>query len=144
MIVNSTSITRSASAATAATSSSSSQALSGTKGLGKDDFLKLLIAQMKNQDPMNPTQDKEFIAEMAQFQSLESMKSVDTGIKALLDMQQLSQASSLIGKTVTATNSSDGSAISGRVSEVTLQSGVAILKIGDTHVPLQNVTKVTA
>ena len=50
------------------------------KQLGKDDFLKLLITQLTQQDPTNPMKDQDFIAQMAQFSSLEQMKNISSGI----------------------------------------------------------------
>ncbi|HRY47456.1 MAG TPA: flagellar hook capping FlgD N-terminal domain-containing protein [Candidatus Paceibacterota bacterium] len=63
------------------------------KTLGQDDFLKLLVAQMSNQDPMSPKNDTDFIAQMAQFSALEQSKSIQT------DMSRL-QATSLLGQQV--------------------------------------------
>ncbi|MBO9540979.1 hypothetical protein J7643_10350 [bacterium] len=68
--------------------------------LGKNDFLKLLVTQLRFQDPMNPMEDKEFIAQMAQFSSLEEMQNLSKTLSQQADLGQLSQASSLIGKTV--------------------------------------------
>ncbi|KMK77221.1 flagellar hook assembly protein FlgD [Alkalihalobacillus pseudalcaliphilus] len=71
--------------------------------LGKDDFLKLLIAQMQNQDPTNPMDDREFIAQMAQFSSLEQMTNMNQSIQYLADTQitqSLVTHSELIGKNV--------------------------------------------
>ncbi len=66
---------------------------SGTSTLGMDDFLKLLAAQLANQDMMNPSSDTEFIAQMAQFSSLQSMDS-------LAKMTMMNQSTALVGKTV--------------------------------------------
>ncbi|MCK0470757.1 flagellar hook assembly protein FlgD [Halalkalibacter sp. APA_J-10(15)] len=71
--------------------------------LGKDDFLKLLITQLQNQDPSNPMDDREFIAQMAQFSSLEQMTNMNQAMQYSVHLQQsqsLVQHSELIGKTV--------------------------------------------
>ncbi|MCR8630809.1 MULTISPECIES: flagellar hook capping FlgD N-terminal domain-containing protein [Paenibacillus] len=70
--------------------------------LGKDEFLKILMTQLKNQDPMEPLQDKEFIAQMAQFTSVEQLTNMNTEMKNL--RQTLGFASGLIGKEISWTN----------------------------------------
>ncbi len=67
--------------------------------LGKDDFLKLLIAQLTHQDPLEPVSDTEFIAQMAQFSTLEQMTNVAKGVESLLSVTKLN-AQSYIGKEV--------------------------------------------
>jgi len=77
--------------------------------LGKDAFLKLLVVQLQNQDPLNPLDDKEFIAQLAQFSSLEQMTNVADGIKSLTEktaQQDMLSAVNYIGKDVTASGSS--------------------------------------
>src|SRR5699024_496451 len=72
--------------------------------LGKDDFLKILIAQLQNQDTSNPMDDREFIEQMAQFSSIEQMKNMNTAIQQIVNLQSsqsLVQHSELIGKKVT-------------------------------------------
>ncbi|MBD3109440.1 flagellar hook assembly protein FlgD [Bacillus sp. AGMB 02131] len=71
--------------------------------LGKDAFLKILMAQLQNQDPMNPMEDKDFIAQMAQFSSLEQMTNMVTSFEKLANSQAQSQMiaySDFAGKTV--------------------------------------------
>ncbi len=71
-----------------------------SQSLGKDDFLKLLIAQMSNQDPTSPIEDTQFIAQMAQFSSLEQMTNMNESFGKMAVMLTSSQAASTIGRTV--------------------------------------------
>lgn len=76
----------------------------GSSTLGKDDFLRLLMTQLQNQDPTNPMQDTEFIAQMAQFTSLEQLTNLNSTFKDFIDQQQQSQLISynqFIGKEIT-------------------------------------------
>ncbi|MBK3494386.1 flagellar hook assembly protein FlgD [Viridibacillus sp. YIM B01967] len=81
----------------------SNQKQTGNSPLGKDAFLKLLITQLQNQDPTNPMDDKQFIAQMAQFSSLEQMTNMTTALEELTQVQQQSQLiqfNSFIGKDI--------------------------------------------
>lgn len=79
---------------------SSSQAISdATQDLGKDAFLKLLIAELSNQDPLNPMEDREFISQMATFSSLEQMQNMNKTLESMADANKFS-AVSYIGKAV--------------------------------------------
>src|SRR3954467_10679721 len=69
----------------------------------KDMFLKLLVAQMKYQDPMNPTDSSQFLSQSAQFTSLEKMQAVSDRTGLLLGAQMAFGASSLVGRSVTYT-----------------------------------------
>lgn len=79
------------------------------KALGKDDFLQLLITKLTNQDPLNPLQDEDFIAQLAQFSSLEQMNNINDSLGKSLDWDYLqmqtinnTMATSLIGREVSA------------------------------------------
>ncbi len=110
--------------------------------LAKADFLGLLVAQLKYQDPMNPLDNNDFTAQLAQLQLLEQSQQANETLLALTYLSQLSQATSLIGRTVTATPVGMES-ISGTVSEVRVMDGVAELVIGDQMVGLHEVTNVS-
>lgn len=72
--------------------------------LGKDDFLKLLITQLSHQDPTAPMENTQFIAQMAQFSSLEQMTNMSTGFTKLSNLLNSSEAMSTIGKVVEITS----------------------------------------
>lgn len=97
------------------------RALNGTRvatdGLGKDDFLKILITQLTNQDPTAPMEDREFIAQMAQFSTLEQMTNLSSEFGKLAGLLQSGQAVSMLGKTVDVVLGA--ATITGRVDEVT-------------------------
>ncbi len=69
-----------------------------TKSLGKQDFLKLLMAQLQNQDPMKPMDDTQMIAQMAQFSALEASQQLNSTMQTSNNMQTVLQAGALIGK----------------------------------------------
>ncbi|WP_394137059.1 flagellar hook assembly protein FlgD [Cytobacillus oceanisediminis] len=76
----------------------------GSDILGKDDFLKILMTQLQNQDPMNPMQDKDFIAQMATFSSLEQMTNMNKTMEKFVMFQEQNQLMSynqFLGKNVT-------------------------------------------
>jgi flagellar basal-body rod modification protein FlgD len=85
--------------------------------LGKDEFLKILIAQLTHQDPTDPMDDREFIAQMAQFSTLEQMTNMNAEFERLGALLQSGQAVSLLGKYVDVFVGD--TIVSGRVDEIT-------------------------
>ncbi|BAP44145.1 flagellar hook assembly protein FlgD [Pseudomonas sp. LJDD11] len=75
----------------------------GTSALGKDAFLQLLVTQMKNQNPLDPQDNTQFVSQLAQFSSLESMQNLTSSVDAIATTYKSSQAlqaSSLVGRSV--------------------------------------------
>ena len=107
--------------------------------LGKNDFLNLLVTQLRYQDPLNPTDDKEFIAQMAQFSSLEQMQNMSNTLSN-------SQAFSMIGKRVTATisdsSTSELKTVVGEVSTVKVSNGKTYVVINGQDIEAGKVTQV--
>jgi len=94
---------------------SSTTAKAKDTSLGKDDFLKMLVTQLKNQDPLKPMDDTAFVAQMAQFSSLEQMQNLNSSTLA-------TQANGMIGNNVTWTNN-DNQVFEGVVKGVSIVSG---------------------
>jgi flagellar basal-body rod modification protein FlgD len=116
-------------AATDTLFSSASSSQSGE--LDKNAFLNLLITQLRYQDPTNPVNDREFIAQLAQFSSLEQASLTNQSLLLLAQMNSTSQALGLIGKKISAVLSASGETVSGLVDSVKLDNGQAWLLVGD-------------
>src|SRR5436305_15150033 len=69
--------------------------------IGKDTFLKLLAAQLQNQNPLNPTDDQQFLAQMAQMSEVEQVTNLAASQEQATSSQQMTEAVGLIGRTVT-------------------------------------------
>jgi flagellar basal-body rod modification protein FlgD len=104
----------------------------------KDMFMQLLVAQMRYQDPSNPTDSSQFLAQSAQFTALEKMQTVADQTSQLVGLQVAFGASSMVGKTVSYP-SSDGSIKSGVVTAARFESTGPILQIGGEEVPFSGV-----
>ena len=103
--------------------------------LGKDDFLQLLVTQLQHQDPLAPMEDKDFIAQMAQFTSLEQMKNMNNAV-------QITQATSYIGKQVTWADS-QGTEQTGIVTAIRIVNSEPKVMIGETAVEMKKIMSVT-
>ncbi|WP_373863964.1 flagellar hook capping FlgD N-terminal domain-containing protein [Paenibacillus agaridevorans] len=115
-----------------------------TDTLGKDQFLSILVTQLRNQDPMQPMQDKEFIAQMAQFTSVEQLMNM-AGELSLM-RQSIGSASSLIGKHIEWYEYNEqGNVISmtGQVDSILSRDGLLYAKSGDKEVALDYVVAIS-
>ena len=107
--------------------------------LDRDDFLKLLITQLQHQDPSQPMQDKEFIAQMAQFSSLEQITNMSQGFSKLSGLLASSEAAGFLGKTVEVQDG--GKSITGLVTEV-VRGDHPLVGINGKYYDLEQVQKI--
>lgn len=126
-----------------------------TSELGKYEFLKILAAELQNQDPSNPMDNKDFIAQLAQFSSLEQMQNMsqafgalDTRLNTYLEQQAslnesliLMQSAGLIGKSAVARV--DGTNIEGRVDSILIKDSIPYAVINAMTVPVNSITSIS-
>lgn len=108
------------------------------KELGEEEFLQILAVQLANQDPLQPMEDTDFIAQMAQFNSLQQMQQLNSSFNT-------TQAYSLIGKNVVGeVQEENGSKVQilGRVTGVVRQGGTDYLQVGNYYLPLDAITEI--
>ena len=111
------------------------------KELGQDAFLKLLVAQLKYQDPSNPADGTQFLAQTAQFTQVEKLGQLAQEQQNLLKTQQMINASGMVGRTITYPGP-DGADVTGVVSSATFTGSTPTLRVGNTDVPLSSVKEV--
>jgi flagellar basal-body rod modification protein FlgD len=121
--------------------------LGSTGQLGKQDFLKLLMAQMQNQDPMKPMDDSAMIAQMAQFAALEETQSLKAVIQQSSNTQTISQAATLIGKYIRA-DQSDSTSIVGAVTGVRFETTdgavTPVIQVGGKDVVYSTINQISS
>ncbi len=104
-----------------------------TDGLNEDAFLQLIIAQMKNQNPLQPVDDTAFLAQLAQFETLNELRSLLASVKQVDADQQRTQAQGLLGRNATL-QLADGSTLTGPVTAIKFdQAGPLLMVSGGGH-----------
>ena len=109
--------------------------------LSMDSFLKMMIAELQNQDPMNPMDNAQMLTQISQIRSIASNDKLTTTLENVSRGQSFSTASTLIGKTVTGVNTL-GNEITDTVDRVVFEDGVPKLHVGSSIVPLDNITAI--
>jgi flagellar basal-body rod modification protein FlgD len=123
------------------TAPTSTTGTSSTPTVDKDMFLKLMVEQLKNQDPMNPTDSSQFLAQTAQFTSLEKLEAMADSSAQALSAQMSFGASGLVGRTITYTDA-DGVEGTGAVGSVRFTSNGPLLGVNGEEIEIGSVTKV--
>jgi flagellar basal-body rod modification protein FlgD len=117
----------------------------GFNALSSEDFLKMMLAQLQNQDPFEPTGNEELLNQISQMRSLQSGIELSEVLESLGSQQQLTSAAALIGKTITGTiTGADGKVqtVEGLVERAFVRGGEAFVAIGFAEIAIENVTDV--
>lgn len=119
-------------------------AIGGSGTLDREAFLRLLVTQLKSQSPLDPVNNEDFVAQLAQFSQLETSQSMNEQMGSMLDLNRLTQGASLVGRRVTYLDPQSGEKLPGTVSAVEVKNGQVMVDLGGTQIPLQNILRVDA
>ncbi|MEG6617324.1 flagellar hook capping FlgD N-terminal domain-containing protein [Peptococcaceae bacterium 1198_IL3148] len=108
--------------------------------LDKDAFLRIMVEQLKNQDPTSPMDTSQFISQLAEFTTLEQLTNLNSQMTDLLHSQQINQGAALIGNTVTLID--EGSIVTGVVDKVSVTSDGVKVMVNNKAYDITNITMV--
>lgn len=120
-----------------------SSAVSRSIAQTNEQFMTILLAQLKNQNPLEPMKDNEMMAQLTQLNSLQELQAIKASMEQLAGSTSAGYAAGLIGKQVVALLP-DGSTVKGQVSGTTFKQGLYMLNIGEQMVPLSSILEVSA
>lgn len=109
--------------------------------LGSDAFLRLLVAQLRYQNPMSPADGTQMLQQTAQFTTVETLKSISLLQQQMIGFQQVSMAVGMVGQNISAVDDA-GVSIGGVVDAVVLTSSGPLLRVGSLEIPLDQVVGV--
>lgn len=112
--------------------------------VAKSEFLNLLTIQLKNQDPINPVKQEDFIAQLSQFSMLEEMEALNSSMDQVLRIEQLNQGIELVGKQAQYIDQETGARETGLVEQLFTDQGPVDLLINGERVSLSLVSGVIA
>jgi flagellar basal-body rod modification protein FlgD len=125
------------------TSNSTSTAPSAANSLTANDFIKFMITQLQNQDPLNPTDSNQMLTQMSEIGQLESSTNLQTSLTSMVQQNQIASAANMIGKYVQGTDQNSNQTAGTITAVQVTTSGVNLpMDNGDT-MPLNNVTAIT-
>jgi flagellar basal-body rod modification protein FlgD len=130
-------------AASTTSASTGTKSTGDTSGNSSDDFMALLLAQLRNQNPFESMDNQSMMNQLTQLNSLQELKNIDTGLANLSKSNQLTEAASLIGKTVEV-GVGNNKTISGVVTGVSLVKGQVMIWLDKQTVPLENLITISA
>lgn len=117
-------------------SSASANSSAGGVAINQQQFLQMLTAQLKAQDPLNPVSATDFTSQLAQLSTVSGLQQLNSTAQQLLQLQQLSQGAALLGKTVTYAQTGGGSLGKGVVQGISVQNGQVQVQVGNQQIAL--------
>lgn len=123
------------------TTTSETSAANAMSGLDSDAFLKLLVAQLRYQNPMAPSDGTAMLEQTAMFTQVETLQQIADVQDELIQMQRVGVATGLVGRDVSIVTS-DGTTVSGTVTSAAFGSGGPVLTVDGTEVPLANAQEI--
>ena len=124
-------------------SSSASSSADRLQSLSVQDFTKMLVAELQNQDPSQPMSNTELLQQVSQIRAISSNDQLSSTMNSVLLGQNLASAGNLIGRTVKGLDNK-GQRVNGTVSSVSVSGNTATLNVGASQVTLNNVTDILA
>lgn len=118
----------------------STNSVSRMASITQEQFISLLLAGLKNQDPLEPMDSQSFLSQLSQFANLQGMQNLNTSFGEMLKLQNLSEGANLLGKTITYT--ADNVEKSGRVGSLAVEHGKVVLEVNGAKVLLDQVQSV--
>jgi len=128
---------------TTSSAASSTAVTNSLTSLTSQDFTNMLVAELQNQDPTQPVTNSELMQEVGQIQTIQSTQQLTTTLQSMMLGQNVATAGNLIGRTVQGKDA-NGNAVSGTVSSVSISNGAATLNVGNSTLPLADVTQISA
>ena len=124
------------------TTSTSSATTDRMQSLTVDDFTKMLVTELRNQDPTQPMSNTDLMNQVSQIQSIDANQQLTSTLQSVALGQSIASAGSLIGATVSGLDA-QGNQVNGTVASVSISNGSATLNVGSSTLPLSNVTQIS-
>jgi flagellar basal-body rod modification protein FlgD len=131
-------ISSSSSSSSANSSSSTNDALNNVK---VEDFLKLLLTELQNQDPMEPTDSNQILQQVSQIKAIQSNQKLSDTLSSMQLQQNFVTAGSLLQKTITGLTD-DGESVSGKVDKITFADNAVKVCVGEKTISLGNISEI--
>ena len=125
-----------------ATNDASTVTQLSSKTMGKEDFLKLLMAEISNQNPLEPLDNKDMILQLSQFSALEGTQALNKNMESYISLSGFTSAATMIGKEVTYLDSKLGIPVVGTVQKISLADGSTDLIVDGKAISMSQVTSI--